>query len=417
MPLRFLLNLQTLADTREEINLMANKSQETTDVIVIGGGITGTSTAYQLARRGYQVTLLEKSHLGAGSTGRTGGIIRQHYSNEITARMALRSLHVWRDFDEQVGGDCGWVHTGALFIVGPNDTDGLKANIALQQRVGIRVELLDGQAVQDIAPYFNVDDIGAAAYEPDAGYADGALAATAYANRARDFGAVIRQGVAARAITAQSGRVTGVQTDDGVISAPVVVNAAGPWGTQLARTAGYETPAEPSRHQIAVFQHPPGLEASPHPMVGDFIQGFYLRAETGRLTLAGSLEASEAENKADPDHYNENVDMAFNVAMSEFTERRMPPMRDARVGRGWAGLYCVTPDWHPIIGAMPGLEGFICAYGFSGSGFKMGPVVGEMVADLATGERQCPIDPYPFRFERFAEGTLVTGQYSYSIIG
>jgi sarcosine oxidase subunit beta len=174
---------------------------------------------------------------------------------------------------------------------------------------------------------------------------------------------------------------------------------------------------EVSRHQVAVFQRPETLASPQHPFIGDFVQGFYLRPETGRLTLSGSLEVSEAVNKVDPDHYAETVDMEFNLDMAERTERRVPAMGEAEIRKGWAGLYDVTPDWHPIIGRMPGLEGFICAYGWSGSGFKMGPVVGEMIADLATGEQHCPIAPHLFRFERFAEGDLVTGRYSYSIMG
>lgn len=109
--------------------------------------------------------------------------------------------------------------------------------------------------------------------------------------------------------------------------------------------------------------------------------------------------------------------MEFNIDMAGRTEHRMPAMGEAEIRKGWAGLYDVTPDWHPVIGPMPGIEGFICAFGWSGSGFKMAPVAGEMIADLATGERHCPIDPHPFRFERFAEGDLVQGRYVYSIIG
>ena len=392
-------------------------TQQTVDFIVVGGGITGTSTAYQLAQRGYHVTLLEKRFLAAGGTGRTGGIIRQHYSNEITARMALRSLSVWQDFDQTVGGDVGWTRTGGLFVTGPHELEALKANIALQQQVGINVEFLDAQAVHTIAPYLNIDDIGGAAYEPDAGYADGAMAANAYATRAKALGATILQGVEVTAITSRAGRVTGVKTTEGDFRASVVINAAGPWGSRLALDAGYETPVEASRHQIALFQRPESLSTPQHPVIIDFVRGFYLRSETGHLTLCGAIEASEAAHKADPDNYAETVDMTFNIDMAERTEHRIPSMCDAQVRKGWAGLYDVTPDWHPIIGVMPGLEGFICAYGFSGSGFKMGPVVGEMVADLATGERHCPIDPRPFRFERFAEEDLVKGRYVYSIIG
>jgi sarcosine oxidase subunit beta len=391
--------------------------QQTTDFIVVGGGITGTSAAYQLARRGYRVTLLEKRYLAAGGTGRTVGLVRQHYSNETTARMALRSLQVWRDFDQVVGGDVGWMQTGALFIVGPHDLEGLKANIALQKQVGIHVEYLDAQAVHTLAPYLNVDDIGGAAYEPDSGCADGAMAANAYATRAQAFGATILQDVEVTAICSDGARITGVETTQGDYSAPVVINAAGPWGARLALGLGYNTPVEVSRHQVAAFQRPESLATPQHPFIGDFVQGFYLRPETGRLTLSGSLEVSEAVNKVDPDHFAETVDMEFNLDMAERTEHRVPAMCDAEIRKGWAGLYDVTPDWHPIIGRMPGLEGFICAFGWSGSGFKMGPVVGEMIADLATGDRQCSIDPHLFRFERFAAGDLVTGRYSYSIMG
>lgn len=386
------------------------------DVVIIGGGISGTSAAYQLARCGVRVTLLERRFIAAGGTGQTVGLVRQHYSNETTARMALRALQVWRDFDQVVGGDVGWVQTGALFIVGPHDLDGLRANIALQRDVGIRVEFLDAAAVQELVPYLNVDDIGGAAYEPDAGCADGTLAANAYAARAKDLGVTLLQGVEVTEVCVEGGRVTGVQTTQGTFSAPVVINAAGPWGVRLSARLGYDTPVEASRHQVAVFQRPEGL-ADTHPFIGDFVQGFYLRPETGRLTLAGSLQASEAANTVDPDHFDEGVDMDFTLEMAEHTERRVPAMAEAEIRKGWAGLYDVTPDWHPIIGAMPGLEGYICAYGWSGAGFKMGPVTGELLADLATGERTCPIDPHPFRFERFAEGDLIRGRYSYSIIG
>lgn len=393
-------------------------SQQTADVIIIGGGITGTSSAYQLALRGHRVILLEKDHYGAGSTGLTGGIIRQHYSNEITARMALRSIQVWNDFENVVGGDVGWVQTSGFFIVGPEDVEAIKGSIALQQSVGIETEFLDAEAIHEIAPFLNLGGIGGGAYEPGTGYADGSLSVNAYANRAKGLGAVVRQGVEVTEITTQSGRVTGVETTDGSFSAPVVVNAAGPWGARLALGAGFDTPAEVSRHEIAVFQQPENVGIpDPHALIIDFAQALYLRPETGHLTLAGDIDEAEAEAKVDPDNYSTAVSMAFNADRADLTENRIPAMAEARVGKGWAGLYTVTPDWHPIIGPMPGLDGFICAYGFSGSGFKMGPVVGEMVADLAAGEQKCPIDSHPFRFERFAEDELIRGKYSYGIIG
>ncbi len=385
---------------------------KTADVIIIGGGISGCSAAYQLARRGARVCLLEKSHLAAGSTGRTVGIIRQHYSNEVTARMALRSLRVWQDFEQVIGGDAGFVNSGVIFAVGPHEREKMAANVAMQRGVGIRVELLDIESLREVAPELNGADFGGIAYEPEGGYADGALAAAAFARRATDEGAEIRQGITVRRILTEQGRAIGVETEDGTMHAPVVINAAGPWAAQLTAQLGTQTPAQASRHQVAVFQQPPGSALAGHPFVADFVHHFYTRGETGALTLAGSLDPREAEDVVgDPDHYNESVSMDFNAEMADLTVARLPAMAEAHVGKGWVGLYTVTPDWHPIIGPLPGTEGLILAYGFSGSGFKMGPVVGEMLADLALGERQCPIDPAPFRLQRFAEGELFRGGY------
>ena len=384
----------------------------TVDVIIIGGGISGCSAAYQLARRGASVRLLEKSHLAAGSTGRTVGIIRQHYSNEITARMAQRSLRVWEDFAEVIGGDAGFVRSGVIFAVGPAEREKMAANVAMQRRLGIRVEMLDATDLRAVVPALRGDDFGAIAFEPEGGYADGALATAAYARRASARGATITQGAECRQILVEKGRILGVETADEIIHAPVVINAAGPWAARLTAALGFETPAQPSRHQVAVFQQPADGALAGHPFLADFVNHFYTRGETGTLTLSGSLDPREAQDTvADPDHYNEVVSMDFNLEMAERTQERLPAMAAARVSKGWVGLYTVTPDWHPIIGPLPGVEGLILAYGFSGSGFKMGPVVGEMLADLALGERRCPINPQPFRLERFAAGETFRGGY------
>jgi glycine/D-amino acid oxidase-like deaminating enzyme len=389
----------------------------TSDVIVIGGGIMGTATTYHLARRGVQVTLLEKNHLGAGSTGLTGGIIRQHYSIETTARMAYRALQIWENFDEVVGGDAGFVKTGVVFLAGPDGAESMAVNITMQQAIGIKTSLLDGAALHEIAPYLKTSDISAAAYEPDGGYADGNLACLAFAARARDLGAIVRQGTPVTGIRVQSGQVTGVETPAGQVDAPVVVNTAGPWGPKLAHTAGVEIPAEPSRHQIAAFRLPADFGRPSHMVVGDFINGHYMRPETGGLTLAGSLEDDTSDQVHDPDVFNQGVDRAFVETMVARSARRMPALERGAVQGGWAGLYTVTPDWNPIIAQAEALPGLVIGLGFSGSGFKLGPVVGEMLADLATGERKCPIDPTIFRLSRFTDGPGLSGSYPYGIVG
>lgn len=216
----------------------------------------GTSTAFHLASRGAgRIVLLEKDAIAAGSTGRTGDIIRQHYSNEVTARMAKRSLEVFQHFAEIVGGTADFTETGALFIVRPQDRAGLEANVALQQSVGINVQVVDAAAMRELAPYFEVPDDAVAAYEPEAGYADGHSTAVSFAQAAQRHGAEVRQGVAVTDIRVEGGRVIGVATTVGEIDAPQVVVTAGPWGGRLLRRIGIDLSLEPSCHQVARKGH------------------------------------------------------------------------------------------------------------------------------------------------------------------
>ncbi len=388
----------------------------TYDVILIGGGIMGCSTAFQLARRGLKVAVLERSQIGAGSTGRSSAIIRQHYSNELTARMALHSLRVFQHFDDAVGGECGFTQTGFVVLVAAEDQPGLEANMALQRRVGIRTERLSPEALQELMPGLEVQDLVAAAYEPEGGYADPHLTVNSYADAARRLGAEIFLHTPVTAIRFQGDRVVGVSTPQGEFHAPRVVNCAGPWGRRVAAMVGLDLPINPCRVQVAFFRRPPGYEA-PHPVVADFVHASYLRPETGQLTLAGLIDPAEAENTVDPERYDESVDFDFILDVGERMVRRWPAMERAESAKGYAGLYAVTPDWHPIVDELPPGSGlYICA-GFSGHGFKLGPAVGLMVADMVTEVEEPTFSPHLFRFGRYGEGQPVRGQYEYSIAG
>ena len=389
--------------------------KRTSDVIVIGAGIMGCSAAYHLAHRGLKVTVLEKETVGAGGTGRSSAIIRQHYSNELTARMAVHSLRVFQDFDAAVGGDCGFQSTGWVALASTRDKAGLESNVAFQLPFGVKTGLLSLDDLREMVPGLDTSDVAAVAYEPDSGYADPHLTVNGYADAARRYGAEIQVYTEVTAIRFDGDRVAGVGTPGGDYSAPAVLNCAGPWGARVAKLAGVEVPIDSCRVQVAVFRRPAAYRR--HPVVMDFIQGVYLRPETGNLTLVGSIDPAEANAVVDPEDYPEHGDADFVTEMAERFVKRYPPMETSESTTAYASLYAVTPDWHPIVDELPAGSGsFICS-GFSGHGYKLGPAVGVMVADLITGTSSPEFPTDLFRASRFAEHDLVRGRYEYSIAG
>ena len=386
------------------------------DVIIIGGGIMGCATALQLARRGLQVVLLDKDVIGNSPSGKSSAIIRQHYSNETTARMALYSLRIFQNFDAEIGGECGFTTTGFVAVAPKADRAGLEANVALQQSLGIKTEIISTERLDELMPGLDRADLVAAAYEAESGYADPYLTVTSYAAAAKRAGVVILGETAVTKIRFAGKKVVGVDTASGSYDAPVVVNCAGAWGAQVAKMAGVDVPIDSCRVQVSFFKRPPGYE-KPHPVFADFINATYFRSETGNLTLVGLIDPSEAEAIVDPDNFAQGVDDDFVMETGERLVRRYPSMDAAGFTGGYASLYAITPDWHPIIDELPVGSGFYVCSGFSGHGFKLGPAVGVMLADLITGEKTVPFDTQLFRFARFAENDPVRGQYEYSIIG
>jgi glycine/D-amino acid oxidase-like deaminating enzyme len=389
----------------------------TADVVIIGGGVTGTSAAYQLATRGMRVILVEKKFLAAGSTGRSSAIIRQHYSNEITARMALYSLRLFQNFAAAVGGSADFRVTGFVVLVSEKDSAGLRENVALQQGVGVNTQIITPEELRELEPSITATELVAAAYEPEGGYADPAVTTASFAQAARNKGAEIWQDTRATRVLVEHGRVVGVETTRGIIATPNVVNCASAWAPGLAAPLGISLPIHPERHQIAMFQQLPQLE-KPRLVIGDFTSQIYYRPEGPSLTLTGSV-APDGEVIANPDDYNANADDEYIAAVGERLAQRHPAMANALSKGGYSGMYDVTPDWHPIIDELPAGSGFFVAAGFSGHGFKLSPAVGVMIADMVTrkSEPTAQLERSLFRYSRFAENKPVRGKYEYSIVG
>ncbi len=391
----------------------------TADVVVIGGGITGTSAAFQLARRGLAVALVEKRFIAAGSTGKSSAIIRQHYSNEITARMAHYSLRAFQNFAEITGGgDAGFVRTGFAVLVDSKDRVGLEENVAMQQRLGVKTQIISAQELLELDPGIADAHTAAIAYEPEGGYADPASTTTGYADAARRAGAQIYQGARVTNIEMTNGRVSAVETSAGRIATGAAVNCTNAWAAQIGQMVHIDLPVHASRHQVATFQRP-RTHTGLHLTAGDFINHIYYRPEGTALTLVGSIDPGEAEDRVDPDHYNESTDYSFIEDASQRIRNRYPYMEQAFSKGGWSGIYGITPDWHPVIDEAPPGSGFFIAAGFSGHGFKLGPAVGVMVADMVThlGQPTEELERSLFRLNRFAEQKPVKGKYEYSIVG
>jgi len=372
----------------------------TADAVVVGAGTTGLSVAFHLAGLGTgRVVVLERRVLGAGGTGRSVGIIRQLYPTRETSQMVLRSLHVFEKFGEAVGGNAGFVRTGALIGVSSAMRPTLERTLALQHDVGIQAEIVEPGGLGRIEPRIDTAGLGAILWEPGSGYGDPAAVTAGFAAAARQRGVTIEQGTEVVRIRAEGGRVLGVDTAAGeTIHAPVVVNAAGLWAPQVARLANVDLPIVIGRHPVFLVARESGFGRD-HPVYLDLAGGSYVRPETGGLTMTGSLTDDETKHPMDPELLGSEVGFDEAEIVLARTARALPALGDARFARGYAGAFDITPDWMPILDESP-LAGFWVAAGMSGHGFKLSPAVGEMMAARITGATP-PVAAAPFRFGRF----------------
>ncbi|MBI4306458.1 MAG: FAD-binding oxidoreductase [Chloroflexi bacterium] len=379
---------------------------EKADVIVVGGGVMGAAAAYFLTRLGVKPLLLERATLGSGGTGRSLAILRMHYSNEITVRIAHESHRIIAAFLEEVGAPSGFVRTGYLLLAGPGQENALRRNVALGRRVGVKTESLSPADAAKIAPPgFSFDGVAAVAYEPESGYADSSAVLNGFASAARAAGAKVQLGTNVTAIRVADGRVVGVDTDRGRLESGAVIVVAGPWTPDLLAPLGIKVPLSVVRHQVVRLHRP--LDRLPsHPTVGDVPGGLSFRPDSGDVTLVGVRE-----DPAERDTFKQSVDTDVAEDALTLLAKRHSAFADAGWDGGWCGLFDITPDWHPIIDRVPEIEGLVLGVGFSGHGFKLSPAVGRALAELAVHGRASTIEMQPLRFARFEEGDLLRSAY------
>lgn len=379
--------------------------QRTVDIAIVGGGIMGVSLAWHLAISGAgRVALFERSVVSAGASGRTGALLRRHYSNRPEAILAHRSWQTFANWPDLVGGDP--VHTPAGLIVTvqtsddyADNVDRLRHNVALQNEVGIPSQVVSRAELEELQPFARWDDVAFAAYEPDSGYVDAVAATQGVARAAAAAGAEIHESSPVEGILLDGDRVRGVRLAQEDVVADVVVIAAGPWTPSLTRPIGVEVPIEALRVQIAVLQRP--LSVPEHMVYLDTVSGIFTRPWAPGRTMIG-VGGGDQHDPVDPEAFETPNDSGYGQLAIEALARRIPAMSGAAYLHGHAGLYDMTPDAHPILGPA-GPDGLYLMAGFSGAGFKKAPAVGEALTGMILGNVPEWVDLWPFRWERFAD--------------
>jgi len=382
---------------------------DTADVVIIGGGVNGSSIAYHLAKRGFgKIVLVEKNALASGSTGKSAGIVRQHYSNPVIIQMVMESRKFFEGIAEELGGYPGFVQNGFLLLVAEQEKEALKANVAAQRDLGLEVDLVPPDELSRFFPGINTEGVALASYEDTSGYADPHGTSVAFAEKAKQLGVDLQLGCQVLRLLVKNDAIYGVETDRGVIETQIVVNAAGPWGKELVRPVGIELPLIPRRLQETVVKS--GDYGTHNPTVIDLHQLVYFKPEPGGLILVGG-GITDDTNPVNPDQYKEQADFETIADVTERLAFRMPDLAEASFIRGWAGVITVTPDFHPILGKAPELDGLIHAMSCSGHGFKLSPAVGMLISELIMDGRTTTIDISALGPDRFEKGETFSSRY------
>jgi glycine/D-amino acid oxidase-like deaminating enzyme len=380
------------------------------DAVVIGGGIIGASVAYFLARREFgDVVLVERAEICSGATRHSAAHIRQHYSNEIAIRLALRALHLFQNDYTDLGGPTGFTQTGYLLLASADDTEGVRRNVELQRKLGVDTNILTPAEVAARWPEIDITGVALAVHEPLSGYADPVQTVNTLIRATRSLGGVVYDHTPVIGINARDGAVRSVITPRGEIKTRVVVNASGPWANRIAKMVGGSYSLRLSREEEAIFELP--LATEHLPIVSDAPGRLYFRPAGTNKLLAGFGYPKEFQ-PCDPDDFNDRADDAAVAWLASALRRRLYTTSESlaedtpewtTVGR-YAGIYSVTDDWYPIVGSAECLKGMYEAVGGSGHSFKLGPPIGEALADLISGQTAA-IDVAPLHGSRFKHKT------------
>jgi sarcosine oxidase, subunit beta len=379
---------------------------QTADVVIIGGGIVGSSIAYHLTEAGCRNVLVieRESHQGKGSTGKSMGGVRAQFTTPVNIQMSLYSIPFYAAFDERLDHPAGYRPQGYLFAATkPAHLDYLRANQKLQKSLGLKkVGMVSTAEIVDVLPQVRSDDILGGSFCPTDGFVDPYSAMTGFIKRAAENGATVWKSAEVTGILKNGRHVSGVITQRGEVSAPIVVNAAGAWAAKIAKMADVDLLVTPLRRMLIPTEPFDGVSHE-IPMFVDMSNGFHFRPE-GRGFLLAWNDPEETPG------YKFDFDPEFIEKVLERAANRVPCFDSLAIDpkRAWAGLYEMSPDHHAIIGECEELPGFYAANGFSGHGVMHAPATGRIVADLITsGSTKIVDDVSVLSASRFKSGNLL----------
>jgi glycine/D-amino acid oxidase-like deaminating enzyme len=389
---------------------MTTNGHRTADIVIVGAGVMGASIAFHLAlRKAGRILVVDKDHVGRGGSGRSSALIRMHYSFPAEVQLALVSLRMFERWAELVGETSLFQKTGFVRIVHSNETERLRRNVAMQHELGVNVRLISQADLRELELDWVVDEVQEAAYEPDSGYGDGAGVANDFLARARELGVAYSPRTRVTSFRIEAGKVRGVVTDQGEVSAPKVVAASGPWTRPLFAEAGYDLPIETEYHQVAILKNAPGMRSGGCACI-DSVSATYFRPDGPDKFLVGDFYG---KRPIDPDDFPQRASDESLEELIERACRRIPKLENAGVMRGVTGVYDMTPDCRPLLGEIPGTAGLYVCAGFSGMGFKISPAIGLVMSELLVDGRGKTVDITAFAPNRFAEGRPIKAEFEY----
>lgn len=381
-----------------------------TDIVIIGGGIMGTSTAFFLTTEtNRDVTVIEKSAIAAGSTGDSSAILRHHYgSQKIYSKMAWWSHQFYRNFEEETGEALAHADNPLVRFGYKNTQSGTYAEDGHDVLSSLGIPVTQYRSDELSTKYPMVDsvnkyDIGVS--DDAAGYADGTDAANGFARAARRNGATVITGTEVESATVDEDVITEVETADGSITCDTVVVAAGPWTSQFGTEVGLKIPITTTREQVCILDPPEEYNdsySSPPPTTSLPDGEWYMRPDFGDGILVATHHTGE---EVDVDQYNQTPDDEIILKFAETVPDMIPKLRDAEIKGQYCGIYSTTPD-HDFIIDQAGPENCYFVCGFSGHGFKHGPAVGKITTDLITDGDTSLVDAEFFSFNRFEDDSM-----------